>query len=72
VAPLLKEWVLASPELSCKQLLCRLQQQEPHTYPDAWLKKLQRMVSPWRAVAGIRRPYGRRNTAKGPTNDPKG
>lgn len=56
----LKEWMLTSPELTCKQLLQRLRLQEPDSYPDRCLRTLQKRVSAWRAVAGIKRPYGPR------------
>lgn len=58
VDAILHNWVLASPETSCKGLLRKLQLRYPGAYPDSNLRLLQQKVSKWRLAAGIRPPVG--------------
>jgi len=56
VDALLHSWVLASPEISCKGLLRRLQLRWPEDYHDSNLSLLQQKVRKWRKAAGIPQP----------------
>jgi len=45
----LHEWFLASPSLTARELLARLQTEVPAIYPETLLRTLQRRVKVWRA-----------------------
>jgi hypothetical protein len=45
----LHEWFLASPSLTARELLARLQAEVPAVYPETLLRTLQRRVKGWRA-----------------------
>jgi len=51
VSAQLHEWFCASPWLTSRELLARLQAEMPDTYPETLLRTLQRRVKQWRGDA---------------------
>jgi hypothetical protein len=58
VAERLREWFLAEPWLTSRELLGRLQAEIPGTYPEKLLRTLQRRVKQWRSEAARRMVFG--------------
>ena len=54
----LREWFCASPWLTARELLARLQAEMPDTYPETLLRTLQRRVKQWRGDAARQLVFG--------------
>jgi hypothetical protein len=54
----LQEWFSASPWLTARELLARLQAEMPDTYPGTLLRTLQRRVKQWRGDAARQLVFG--------------
>jgi hypothetical protein len=58
VWPLVRTWLEAEPDRTAKELLFRLQCEQPGRFPDGQLRTLQRRVREWRTAAARRLVFG--------------
>jgi hypothetical protein len=63
----LHEWFCASPWLTARELLARLQAEMSDTYPETLLRTLQRRVKQWRGNAARQLVFGARSGARSGT-----
>lgn len=64
VWPRIRAWLDEQPDINGKQLLARLQQEYPGTYPDSTLRTLQRRLKQWRCEEARRLVFGAKQSAE--------